>query len=107
MQLSELSSGARPAPPMSSEAWRAAFESQCTPELLKKAKRYAERRARKLRQVSGLADDYYVQEIVQDVVTDTFAGVLRWDPDVESLEAHVLDAVATRIHHEVVRARRF
>lgn len=107
MQLCEPSPGTRAAPPVSSGPWRAAFESQCTPELLKKARRYAERRARKLRQVSGLADDYYGQEIVQDVVADTFAGVLSWDPDVESLEAHVLDAVATRVHHDVVRARRF
>jgi hypothetical protein len=92
---------------VTSNHWRAAFEAQCTAELLNKARRYATRRARKLRQVGGLVDDYYVREIVQDVVADTFAGVLRWDPEAEALEDHVLDAIATRVHHDVVRARRF
>jgi hypothetical protein len=98
-----------PAPPpfVASDAWLDAFETQCTKELLKRARRFAERRARKLRRVGGLADDYYVRELVQDVLGDTTLGILRWDPGSESLEDHVMDAIATRVHHDVVRAKRF
>lgn len=90
-----------------SDEWRAAFETQCTRELLHKAERFAERRARKLSTVGVVVDDDYARHLVQDVVGDTTTGLLRWDPGGEPLEDHVMDAIATRVHHEVARARRF
>jgi hypothetical protein len=90
-----------------SSEWRAAFETQCTRELLRKAERFAERRARKLRMVGVVIDDDYAGHLVQDVLGDTATGLLRWDPCGESLEDHIMDAIATRVHHEVARAKRF
>jgi hypothetical protein len=87
--------------------WRQAFQMQCTEKLLKRVGRFAERRARKLRLVGGTVDDYYVRELVQDVLADTALGVLHWDPCAERLEDHVTDAIATRVHHDVTRAKRF
>jgi hypothetical protein len=89
-----------------SDEWRAAFETQYTRELLQKAERFAKRRARKLSTVGVVVDDHYARHLVQDVLGDTATGLLRWDPG-EPLEDHVMDAIATRVHHEVARARRF
>jgi hypothetical protein len=107
MKLSRPKNTVPLAPFVASDDWRRAFETQCTKELRKKAERFARRRARKLSLVGGIVDDYYVRELVQDVLGDTALGVLRWDPSSESLEDHVMDAVATRVHHDVVRAKRF
>lgn len=90
-----------------SDDWIETFEAQCTVELLKKAKRFAERRARGVGKAGGIVDDYYVRELVQDVLADTTLGVLRWDPSVESLEQHVQDAIMSRAYHDRVHARRY
>lgn len=90
-----------------SNEWRVAFETQCTRELLRKAERFAGRRARKLGTVGVVVDDDYARHLVQDVLGDTTMGLLRWDPCGERLEDHVMDAIATRVHHDVARARRF
>jgi hypothetical protein len=97
----------RAAPSITSDDWLDAFEWQCTKELLKKARRCAAHRARKLSRAGGHVDDDYVHELVQDVLGDTLLGTLRWDPGSKSLQDHVIDAIATRVHHDVVRAARF
>lgn len=107
MTLSRRRNTAPRAPFVISNEWRAAFETQCTHELLRKAERFAERRARKLRLVGVAVDDDYAPHLVQDVLGDTGTGLLRWDPYAERLEDHIMDAIATRVHHEVARARRF
>src|SRR4051794_27154884 len=107
MTLSRRRSTAPRAPFVVSNEWRAAFETQCTRELLRRAERFAERRARKLRVVDVVVDDDYAPHLVQDVLGDTVTGLLRWDPCGECLEDHLMDAIATRVHHEVARARRF
>jgi len=107
MTLSRRRNTAPRAPFVVSSEWRAAFETQCTRELLRKAERFAERRARKLRLVDVVVDDDYAGHLVQDVLGDTATGLLRWDPCGESLEDHIMDAIATRVHHEVARAKRF
>jgi len=65
------------APFLPSDDWLEAFEAQFTKELLKKAKRFAERRARWVGHAGGVVDDYYVRELVEDVPSDTSVGVLR------------------------------
>jgi hypothetical protein len=107
MTLSRRRNTAPRAPFAISKEWRAAFETQCTRELLRKAERFAERRARKLSTAGVAIDDDYARHLVQDVQGDTATGLLRWDPCAERLEDHIMDAIATRVHHEVARARRF
>ena len=107
MKLSRLEGTGAVAPSVASRDWLEAFETQCTKGLQKKARRLAVRRARKLILVGGVVDDYYVEGLVQDVLGDTALGILRWDPSSESLEDHVMDAIATRVHHDVVRAKRY
>src|SRR3954470_3518182 len=107
MTLSRTRNTALRAPFTISNGWRAAFEAQCTRELLRKAERFAERRARKLRMVGVVLDDDYARHLMQDVLGDTTTGLLRWDPCAERLEDHIMDAIATRVHHEIARARRF
>jgi hypothetical protein len=107
MTLSRTGNTALSAPFTISNEWRAAFETQCTRELLRQAERFAERRARKLRMVGVVVDDDYASHLVQDVLGDTATGLLRWDPCDERLEDHIMDAIATRVHHEVARAKRF
>ena len=107
MTLSWSKLAARAALTANSKEWRAAFETQCTKELIRKARRVAARRARQVRRVGGVVDDYYVHELVQDILADTSLGILRWDPSTERLEKHVLDAIATRVHHDVAHAKRF
>jgi hypothetical protein len=105
-----LSRGKNPAPlaPFTASGdWLEVFEAQCTKALQKKAARCAARCARKLSRVGGVVDDYYLGELVQDVLGDTVLGTLGWDPGSESLEDHVLDAIATRVHNDVVRATKF
>jgi hypothetical protein len=107
MTLSRRRNTALRAPFAISNEWRAVLETQCTHELLRKAERFAKRRARELSMVGVVVDDDYARHLVQDVLGDTATGLLRWDPGAERLEDHVMDAIATRVHHEVARARRF
>jgi hypothetical protein len=55
----------------------------------------------------GRADDLYVEELVHDALTDTLLGVLSWDPEVVSLEAHIFGAIRSRTKNDRVRALRF
>lgn len=90
-----------------SDTWIHAFNAQCIQELWKKLERFAARCARGVGKAGGVADDYYVRELVQDVLADTRLGVLRWDPSVESLEEHARDAIASRTYHDRGHARRY
>jgi hypothetical protein len=55
----------------------------------------------------GFVDDYYINALVQDALTDTAIGVLRWDPEVGDLELHLRDAIRARTSHDRQRARQF
>lgn len=89
------------------EAWKDAFAAQCTEQLYAVARRFAARRAAVVGWCGGAADDYYVRELVANVISDTAAGILRWDPAAQSLEAHVLDAISRRSNHDCSRALRY
>jgi len=90
-----------------SEAWLEAFTAQCTNQLYEVARRFAARRAAVVARCGGVVDDYYVRELVANAVSDTAAGVLRWNPAAQSLEAHVLDAISRRANHDCSRALRY
>jgi hypothetical protein len=90
-----------------SEAWKKAFAAQCIEQLYDVARRFAARRAAVVGWCGGAADDYYVRELVANVISDTAAGILRWDPAAQSLEAHVLDAISRRSNHDCSRALRY
>lgn len=90
-----------------SEVWKEAFAAQCTKQLYDVARRFAVRRAAVVGWCGGASDDYYVRELVANVISDTAAGILRWDPADQSLEAHVLDAISRRSNHDCSRALRY
>lgn len=90
-----------------SEAWLDAFASQCTAKLYDDAHRFAAWRAGAVRKEGGLADDYYARELVQNALSDTASGVLRWDPADKALQEHVWDAIRTRTNHDRLRAKRY
>jgi len=90
-----------------SDDWLNAFNAQCTEERWKKLERFAARCARGVEKAGGIVDDYYVRELVQDVLADTRLGVLRWDPSVESLEEHAQDAITSRAYHDRAHAKRY
>ncbi|HEU4726476.1 MAG TPA: hypothetical protein VFT22_01245 [Kofleriaceae bacterium] len=88
------------------EPWIDAFDSQCTEQLLKRARRVAAQRARDFGWDSPANDTYYAKELVQNVLTDTLLGVLRWDPNAETLEAHLFDEIRLRAWRDAKRAQR-
>ena len=90
-----------------SEAWIEAFATGCTEQLYEDARRFAAWRAGPVRRAGGLADDYYVRELVQNVLADTMAGVLRREPADQTIREQVRDAIRSRSHHDRVRAERY
>lgn len=89
------------------DAWHDAFAAQCTDQLYDVGRRFAARRAAVVARCGGRVDDYYVRELVANAISDTAAGTLCWDPAVQSLEAHVLDAISRRANHDCSRALRY
>jgi hypothetical protein len=88
------------------EPWIDAFDSQCTEPLLKRARRVAAQRARDFGWDSPANDTYYAEELVQNVLADTLLGVLRWDPNAETLEGHLFDEIRLRAWRDAKRAQR-
>lgn len=80
-----------------SEEWIDEFDAQCTELLLKRAKRYAAQRADDLGWKMPSAGAYDPDELVDNIVKDTLAGVLRWNPDVRNFDKHLFDAVRKRV----------
>lgn len=92
------------APFVPSEAWIEAFDAQCTDRTLKALRRYA---ASWARLVGGDTGNDYGEELVQTVLTDTLRGVIRWDPDVEELEPHLIAIVRLRARRDRRNAARY
>ena len=99
--------GSPPSPWIPSQAWIEAFSKECTERLYEDARRFAAWRAGPVRRAGGLADTYYVRELVQNVLADTATGVLRWEPSAQTLREHVWDAIRSRTYHDRVRAERY
>jgi hypothetical protein len=90
-----------------SQSWIAAFDTQCTELLLKRARHFAACRARDLGWAGPGNDAYYADELVQNAVTDTLLGVLRWDPNARTFQVHLYDAIRLRVRRDAARAQRF
>jgi hypothetical protein len=84
----------------------AAFRAQATEELTRRALRYARQRAALVRRAGRRVDNLYARELVQDALTDTWAGVLTWDPGKRSLLKHVLDVIQDRSGKDAKWVRR-
>jgi hypothetical protein len=98
------------APPGRDARWMAAFMSEATDKLRRRAQRYANRRAHAVAQYGGRVDSEYGADLVDDVLADTLSGKLSWRPDVASpvsLEDHVLSAIRSRSRHDRNRAKMY
>jgi hypothetical protein len=80
------------------KAWLDALQQQTTATLLDELRKYARRRARFVATSGYKVDKYFEREVVQDVVTDTWSGVLRWDPARCTLKNHLCKAIRTRTY---------
>lgn len=92
--------------PQTSRAVEAAFKQQATDELTRRALRYARQRAALVRRAGRRIDNLYARELVQDALTDTWAGVVAWDPTECSLLKHVLDVIRSRSWKDAQWAQR-
>jgi hypothetical protein len=77
-------------------AWVDEIEKQTTPALIAGLHRYAHVRAYGVAATGRKVDDFYVRELVQDAIVDTWLGVLRWDPERCSLKKHLAGAIKSR-----------
>jgi len=90
-----------------SEEWIEAFEAQASTELYTRLKRFARARAGLVAYGGRVVDDFYVNELVQDALDDTFGGVLRWEPERGPLELFLIAAIHSRTRHDYAHAVNF
>ena len=86
-----------------SEEWREKAEEQATPKMFERLHRAARTRLRTFAGPKGHVSRADVDDVVSRVITDTLDGKLTWNPDKESLEQHLLDAVRFRVRDEWLR----
>ena len=84
-----------------------AFDEQNTRELRREARRYAKSRVRCVRDAGQPVPRNYAIELVNDALTDTRLGIVRWNPVRCSLFAHLRGVIRARTAREVRRGRRF
>lgn len=96
----ELDGAESPMPFAPDDGWLEALQLQLTDELTDRVRNFARLRALGVANTGRKVDEYYVRELVQDAIADTFEGVLRWDPKRVSLEAHLLRAVQFRTRND-------
>jgi DNA-directed RNA polymerase specialized sigma24 family protein len=90
-----------------SEVWVNEFERQLSrPHLLELLQVYARQRARLVARYRTIDEHSYAADLVQDVIVDTLAGVLAWDPSRVDLKGHVRGAIKSRSRHDYRRAER-
>jgi hypothetical protein len=89
---------------VASGAWIDAFEAQTTAAMVRRVRRYAHKLAQSVASAGGVGGDFYAHELVQDALTDTLTGVLRWDPRATSLEGHLSSRIRSRARHDRVAA---
>jgi hypothetical protein len=90
-----------------SEDWLLAFQTQYqAPGAVERLHDFARQRARIIATTGRTVDDYFVRELVQDVLGDTIMGLIVWDPNRIPLEKHVIDAIRSRVRHQYVRGKK-
>jgi hypothetical protein len=78
------------------KAWIVKFEEQTTPKLLKSLHRAARSQVRRFAGSGAHASHADAEDLVSSVILDTLEGRLTWDPERESLETNLLDAIRFR-----------
>ena len=76
--------------------WVDDFEKQLTPKLVSGLHHYARARSFSVAAAGRKVDEFYVYELVQDAIEDTWLGVLRWDPTRCSLKMHLKGTITSR-----------
>jgi hypothetical protein len=87
--------------------WRAAFNAQCTPDMMDDVTAYATKHASWIDNRTGRHDPDRVEDLVHDALTDTFAGTVAWEPSRCSLALHLKSVIRSRVTHELERAEQF
>jgi len=72
--------------------------------MIQGARRYA---ARCAHGVGHVNDTEYAGDLVQDALTDTATGALKWDPSTKTLQQHIHDVIRMRTNWDRKHARRF
>lgn len=93
--------------PPRDEAWRSAYEEQATPALFMRLLPVARRCSQRLAASGRVGGELRARELIQDVLVDTLGGSLRWDPQRETLETHVVSTMRYRTRDECARVTRF
>ena len=88
------------------EAWLTAYEDQLTPVMVRRCAAAVMSHLRSCTGMSRQGIEPYARELVQDALTDTFLGVLRWHPSKETLENHLRDVIRWRVRNERQRMAR-
>lgn len=96
--------GATPTEASPSLPWTVVFMIQHNEALLRKVRRYARRISASVAEAGGIGGETYAEELVQDAITDTAAGVLTWDPSAATLESHLMSRIRSRGRDERRRA---
>lgn len=86
--------------------WRALAE-QNTEAMRTEAQRYASSRLRYIRGAGLPLPQNYARELVEDAISDTWAGIAKWIPSRCSLLVHLRGEILDRTSKELRRARRF
>lgn len=89
-----------------SEEWREEFEKQATTKLIDRMYRAARSRLRLFAGPAGHVDSADVEDTVMGVLADTLKGKLFWNPEKESLESCLLDAIKFRVRDRAEKAQR-
>lgn len=87
--------------------WRAAFNAQCTPDMMDDVTSYAVKHASWIENRTGRRDPDRVEDLVHDAITDTLAGTVAWEPSRCSLALHLKSVIRSRVTHELERAEQF
>lgn len=86
-------------------AWSDEFEAQLgRPGFFEEVRIYARNRAKLVARYRRI-DDNYAEELLEDVLGDTFEGRTPWDPSRVDLKKHVRDTIKYRSRHHYKRAR--
>jgi len=88
-----------------SEDWREKYEEQATEKMLERLHRGARARLRTFGR-GGHVDAADIEDVVSGVLKDTLTGKLKWNPEKESLEDNLLDAVRFRVRDRWQRDQR-
>jgi hypothetical protein len=87
--------------------WIAAFKAQATEEMMDDIVAYVVKRASWIHHQKGDNAKGFVREMVVDVLGDTFARTVVWEPTRCPLALHIKSVIRSRLAHELERREDF